>query len=509
MTSGTVARNSVWYGIETGVNLVLTLFTSIAVARSVGPANLGYFLFVWWLVNLASSIGSLGIPTATRKYIGEYFGKGEPGIVRAVFVATLRLQTWIALGVTALSVAIVLTTAEPAYRTVSLLMALSVLPCMVNAIAAQANCGLEDLSANVPASLVSTGIFVSSVVLSIVFGWGLLGISVGLVTMRTVELFVRLVPLWRRMKLFPVDELPADIKTRMFHFSSQSLILMVLSLVVWDRSELLFLKTLCPDIRQVAFYSVAFNVTERLLVISQIFGTAVGASVMVQYGRDDTRLGPMVSDSTRYLGLIAFPVHLGVAALAAPIMLLTYGGKYAPAAPALAIAAVFGMPKAFMAPVTSLFQSYGRQDVLIRWGIVAGILNIALDLVLIRRYGAIGAALANGITQTFSAGLFWFIATRRYHLRLPIGFLLKVLVAGSAMAGIVVLATYRLSFPQAIGVGIPVGAIAYCALVRFMKLLDLQDRRRLSQLRRQVPEPLQHWFDSGLAVLIPANAEGK
>lgn len=509
MTSNTVARNSMWYGVETGVNLVLTLFTSIAIARSVGPSNLGYFLYVWWLISIATNLGSLGIPTATRKYIGEYFGRGEHGIVKAVFLATIRLQTLIALGITTVSVAVVLVGGNPAYRTVSLLMALSVLPCMVNAVAAQANCGLENLFANVPASLVSTGIFGTSVLLSVVFGWGLLGISVGLLTMRTAEMFVRLIPLWRRLSVFPTAELPAEIKTRMFHFSSQSLVLMALGLIVWDRSELFFLKSLCSDIQQVAFYSVAFNVTERLLVISQIFGTAVGTSVMVEFGRDDTRLASLVSDSTRYLGLIAFPIHLGLAALAGPLMLLTYGSKYAPAATALAIAAIFGIPKAFMVPVTSLFQSYGRLSELIRWGIIAGILNIALDLILIRPYGAIGAAFANGITQTFSAGVLWFVASRQFHLRLPLGFLLRVLMAAGAMAGIVALSTHRLPFPQAIVLGIAVGTVSYFALLRFMKLLDSQDQRRLAQLRHQVPGPLQRWFDSGLAVLIPAAAEGK
>ncbi len=76
----------------------------------------------------------------------------------------------------------------------------------------------------------------------------------------------------------------------MFLFSGQSLILLMLGLIVWDRSEMVFLKHFCADIRQVAFYSVAFNMTERLLVFSQVFGTATGATMMVQYGRDSSRV---------------------------------------------------------------------------------------------------------------------------------------------------------------------------------------------------------------------------
>ena len=149
------------------------------------------------------------------------------------------------------------------YRPIALLMIASIFPYMVNSIAAGANTALEDLRANVPASLVSTGIFVTAVFSSIHFGWNLVGIAVGLLTMRTVELIVRLVPIIRRLNGHAVEPLDGVLGKRMFTFSSQSLILMVIGLIVWDRSEMVVLKNFCTDIRQVAFYSVAFNITDR------------------------------------------------------------------------------------------------------------------------------------------------------------------------------------------------------------------------------------------------------
>ena len=142
---------------------------------------------------------------------------------------------------------------------------------------------------------------------------------------------------------------------------------------------------MCPDIRQVAFYSVAFNITERLLIFSQIFGTATEATVMAQYGRDSTRSGDLISASVRYLALISFPIHLGLAAIAAPVMWIIYGNKYSGAVPALMVSACLGIPKAFLLPVQALLASWERQDLIIRWGLVAGALNIALDFGLIPR----------------------------------------------------------------------------------------------------------------------------
>ena len=208
MNSQTIAKNSFWYGIETFINLVLTVFTSIVIARAIGPEKLGYFLYLWWIAGVAGTVGTLGIPTATRKYMSEYFGRGQMGIAKAVFYRTLRLQTCIAAAITAAGLVLVWFFGDREYRPIALLMIASIFPYMINSIVAGANTALEDLRANVPASLVSTGIFVTAVFSSIHFGWNLVGIAVGLLTMRTVELVVRLAPLVRRLNghaLEPLD----------------------------------------------------------------------------------------------------------------------------------------------------------------------------------------------------------------------------------------------------------------------------------------------------------------
>ena len=67
MNSNTITKNSFWYGIETITNLLLSFFTSIVIARTIGPEKLGYFLYMWWIAGVAGMVGSLGIPAATRK----------------------------------------------------------------------------------------------------------------------------------------------------------------------------------------------------------------------------------------------------------------------------------------------------------------------------------------------------------------------------------------------------------------------------------------------------------
>jgi O-antigen/teichoic acid export membrane protein len=162
MNGKTITRNSFWYGVETFANLFLTIFTSIVIARSIGPEKLGYFLYLVWIAGVAQTLGGLGIPAATRKYMSEYFGRGQIGIAKTVFYRTLRLQTFDGSGVTLAACLAIWFFAERQYRVIGLFMIGSIFPSMVNSIAAGANTALEDLRANVPASLVSTGIFVTA-----------------------------------------------------------------------------------------------------------------------------------------------------------------------------------------------------------------------------------------------------------------------------------------------------------------------------------------------------------
>ena len=63
--------------LEVVITLVSTLLTTVAIARVIGPTRLGYFNLVFWLTSITCSVGSLGIPLTTFKYMGEFLGGGK------------------------------------------------------------------------------------------------------------------------------------------------------------------------------------------------------------------------------------------------------------------------------------------------------------------------------------------------------------------------------------------------------------------------------------------------
>jgi len=271
---------------------------------------------------------------------------------------------------------------------------------------------------------------------------------------------------------------------------------------------MVFLKNSSADIRQVAFYSVSFNITERLLVFSKVFGTATGAAMMAQYGRDSSRLQQLIGTSLRYLAIIACPLHLGLAAIAAPVMWIIYGGKYSAAVPALVIAACLGIPKAFLLPVQSSLSSWERQDLIIRWGLISGALNIALDFALIPQYGAIGAAIANGTTQTFSALVLWTVAVRLLKVRVPILPLIKIGAVSTSMAIVVHFATLKLPAIPAAILAVIIGTVVYVILLRMVRVLGAGDYGRMLNLRAHIPSRAGRIFQAGLNWMIPTPVSG-
>src|SRR5450631_1906683 len=139
MNATTIYRNTFWYGLDMGTSFIAALFTSIAVARALGPEKLGHFVFIGMLSAFASSLGSLGIPATAAKYMAEYLGRGEPGVARAVFFKTFRLQAFLSIVITVSTLGLYWVFGERQFLPVAALLIGSILPLMMGSIAAQAN----------------------------------------------------------------------------------------------------------------------------------------------------------------------------------------------------------------------------------------------------------------------------------------------------------------------------------------------------------------------------------
>jgi O-antigen/teichoic acid export membrane protein len=429
-----IGRNFIFMGLEVVITLVSTLLTTVAIARVIGPTRLGYFNLVFWLTSITCSVGSLGIPLTTFKYMGEFLGGGKRELARAVFFYNLRAQTAIALALTVISMIAVFTIVDPSYRFCSALLVLSMLPNMIAFVPSQANSAAEGAARNTRGAFVGAIVYVLVVTASLLLGWNLFGIAAGVLLWRLAEMAVKISPVLKSMKTVDRVPLPLEICKRMFSFSGLSTGLMLLQIVIWDRSDIVLLKLLQPDIRQLAFFSVCFSVADRLMRVPQTFANALSATQMAEYGRDKDRLFRMTSKASTYVLIGALPILIGLACIGAPFVRVVYGSQYLPAIPVFIVVALLSIPKAVLTPAQTLLYSAEDLGFVLKWGCAAAAINVLLDLALIPSHGALGAAWANGLAQSFAAISIWARVLVRYPVHIDKPVLLRLVAATLAMA---------------------------------------------------------------------------
>ncbi len=503
--SSRILHNSFWYGLETLLETVVFLGTSVAVARYLGPQKLGYYSYINFFVMIVTRTSGTGLANATRKYMSEFLALDQPGTARAVYNLAYRYQLLGAVAITLLGLAAVLLFGDPAFRTMSILLIAAIIPGVMSWVPANANQAFEDVSKNTLSAFCYLFSYLVVILLTLYFHWDLPGIASALLIGRSVEVIIRTIPLHARLRTMPLSALDQHVRDRIRRFCLESMGLQILMSVVWDRSEMLFLRAFC-GLEQIAFYSVSFGLANNLLVFPRTFGAATGITLMVEAGRDRERVDRIVQNSCRYLLLVALPVHLGAAAITREAIGLAYGVKYAGAVPVLIVAAILSIPRAFQEIPEVLMRTADRQKQLLIWFSITGVVNLALDWLLIPRYAAVGAAWGNGLAQIFGMVAIWYQAKRFYTFRFPAGTAVRLAGASGGMAFLAYLVARAM--PAAFGVPVAVltAALSYLVLVRVMRGLYASDRERLAPLSRRLPGALRTMVAWAIAVAVPADA---
>jgi len=499
----TIVRNTGWNSIENVINAVVTLFTSIAINRYLGPDRNSYLIFVSQIVAMVSGVGGFGIPATTCKYMAEFIGMGDKGTARYIYWRTLAIQTALATLATGSLLLWVVKSATGDYKLACSLIVLSVWPAMVNSISSQANNAAENFQANVPASVLSTLTYFTGIFVTVALHWGVVGVGASLLCMRSVDFLVRLFPTVKRVLAWETTHLhPQGLFRRMAPFAWQNLVSTAVAMVVWGRSEVLLLEYLNADKNQVSYYSVAFTMAEQLLLVAIIFGSAAGATIYAQFGRDKTKLPVLASSAFRYIAMMSIPLHFIAASLAATALLVIYGHKFAGAVLVVSLAPLLCMFKAFLMPAQKLLESMERQRYVIGATTIAGVIDIGVAWYLIPVHGAVGACLGNGAAQLTAVGLMWIACIHLFKVKLPWKLVAKVVFI-SAVASLCAHSIVKILPPlSAILCGGSAALAVLFSLFYWMRVLEPEDGKRFGVLAGMLPGPFVKPAKALLLVLV-------
>jgi O-antigen/teichoic acid export membrane protein len=502
--AGKILHNSFWYGLEAVLETIVFLGTSIAVARYLGPAKLGYFSYINFFVMIVNRTSGMGLASATRKYMSEFLGQDQPGVACSVYYFAYRYQLIGAISVTASGLLGVAIFGDPSYRWMAAILILSIIPGVMSWVPAQANQAFEDTSKNTWSAFGYIFSYAFVIFLAVHYHWDLIGIATASLVGRSVEVVWRTLPLHARLRKIPICPLPEELRQRIRRFCLQAIGIQIITSIVWDRSEMIFLRAF-SGLQQIAFYSISFGLANNLLLIPRIFGSATGITLMVESARDPRRIDSIVRNACRYLFLVVFPVHLGAAAITGQVIALFYGPQYRAAVPVLMVASILAIPRAFAEIPDILMRAFERQNQLLRWMIITGVVNIALDVAFIPHHGAVGAAWGNGLAQSFCVIALWIQARRICTFGWPTRAMVRLFSAALTMAlcayGIGSVIPGGKGLAAAIGFSVPL----YMMLVKLFRGLESEDATRLGLIGKILPGALSRPYLAAIAFVIPSN----
>lgn len=265
----------------------------------------------------------------------------------------------------------------------------------------------------------------------------------------------------------------------LLRFSLSSTLYVALAFVLY-RADLLLLRHLAGDV-QAGLYAAAVQWAEFVWFVPLAVQEVVlqAAARLWQEGRPGA-LAELLERLMRYVALIAGLMLAMVVALAEPLVTLYFGPEFGPASLAMRILAPGVLSFSLARVMVPAIQARStRAMVAVISATVVG--NLALNALLIPRWGAVGAALACSVSYGWVA-FFYLGILRRYGAAPPVGRLVRVALLALATAGLTLPVALLIAQPLlAIAVGGLVGAAIYVSGILWLGLLSPDEIQLLLQ----------------------------
>lgn len=474
-TGASVVRGGLWNVTGAFVPQLALLAISIAAARFLGREQFGRQSFIAFVEISVLTLCAAGLSLALARFVGDAVGRGSPGQVGGLARWVSRLA--FASGAVGSLVVACIGVAGATPRAAWLLAAVVVLAETLQRVPSAVLNGLQRWRAP---SLVGVVMAVAAAVATVTA----LATGGGIVAMFAVEATVTLTSLawlWalsRRAESSLGVRVPVTppLRRDFLRYASVASLGVVLSLVVWRRSEFLFLNHYSSD-SEIAIYSVAFSAVGALILLPQAIVGVLLPAVATLLGAGATdRIRWGFERSIRLLLVMTLPLTAIAIALGPLTLRLVYGEDFHAVGP---VVVVLLLPLPIVTLInlsTVVLAAMGRQWFPLSAGAIGALVNIGLDFALIPRYDAVGAAFANCGGQ-LAAGLPVLVyAWRRIGgTRWEPGALTRTLVAsiGAGLAGW--LAQRWLGGVAGVLVGLTASAAAFAVLATTLRILIAED----------------------------------
>lgn len=170
----------------------------------------------------------------------------------------------------------------------------------------------------------------------------------------------------------------------------------------------------------VGVYEIAWQVTAVVMLFSRSIATTIFPQVSQWNAVDATsRIEAMLSKAIAPALFVAIPAFFGVVLFSREILQLVFGAEYTTGWLVLIILMGEKVVQSVHIILGRSLQGIDRPDLAAKAGVIAMALNLILNVVLVLKYGIVGAAIATAVSFVVNSFLHAYYLSRFVSIRIP------------------------------------------------------------------------------------------
>lgn len=210
-----------------------------------------------------------------------------------------------------------------------------------------------------------------------------------------------------------------------------------LSLMSYNVDSILIGVMLGPG--PVGLYAAAYKPITAVLTAPVTYFQGLFPAFARSFKEDRAQFSGMVLRSLRFTMMFAIPVGVGGTLLAAPLIDLLFGPSYAAAVPVLRLLSWSAVLVTLRGNFRHTLNAAGKQHLDLACAGAAAALNVGLNLLLIPRYGIVGAAAATVLSEVGWFALARYLFSRHVMALSILPAVWRPVLGGMAMAAVLIL----------------------------------------------------------------------
>jgi stage V sporulation protein B len=492
-----VARGATYLFIQGLTQAVMGLVYFVIMTRILSQEEMGVYALLFFILSLPQVFGLFSLPSAAIKFMPQYLAEGNYDKAKSVVIRILQISLLVSI----VSFLLLFIPSEwlsiqlfnkPEYALHLRIVALSSVFNILYIAVAGFLQGLQKMSDYAALGLIYTLIQTSVGIFLLSIGWGLYGVIYGWLVGLSIASIAGLVETIR--ELGAVGK-PHELKP-LFRFS----------LPLYFSGFIAYFINWADQLILVSYMGLLYGATEaqrilgiyyvaiRASAVPALFSSAIITALFPQLSalytqQGSSRLKDAFYMSSRYAVLIGFPLIVGVAILAYPIIILFGGFEYVEAALPLIIISIGTLVGTLGITIGPILLTLERTIIVSVLSVIAIILSVALSFFALAMLGLgmVGTAWARTIAGIISLGLNLYVLNRYVKISFDKEalwkasaasiFMVLVIIAADLFRGFLSPMSYQfLVFRlQLLPVYVVIGALAYFFALIVLKAIKKRD----------------------------------